>query len=118
MVLDGEESDFHRTLIDQLRAIQATGYVYLSEIWFADLAGDSPIMQDLQQGKVRVQDLHPDDRRDAAVLIAATKDGRVEAWRAFINDTLDENGDRLEREMEPWEELTGEPSGQIIVRGW
>ena len=96
-----------------LQGLGATGYVFVSEAWAARFAKDSPLVDRIFGGEIRVMDLPPDDREEIVQIMGCERNGKPFLVHAIIENTP--QGRRLrEFVKEEWERL----EGRMVVTEW
>lgn len=117
VVVEVPKAVFRDAAIHLLRKLRADAYVLVNEGWRSNVAKDSPIVQDLVDGKVTVSQLHPDDRDEVLLVTAVENGGDIVCWNAMIEvDWL--NDEECVRRLCPWERMGDIVTGRMVIERW
>ena len=104
---------FKKEIPDLLRKFKTTAYVFVAEGLGAVLDKDSPRLDELKSGKIRVSDLHPEDRHEAIFINAVEKGKKSISFSAIIN--YDQEG---KRHLGEWETMGEGAEGRLVLENW
>lgn len=109
----GDKDTFKPVMTAFLNMINASGYVQVVETWSARLTRDSPLVEKICSGEVKVSELPPDDRFEQ-ILITAVENGISHCeWVSTIRYRPDGG-----RYLDGWKMITGKTSGRMFLDRW
>jgi len=113
-LVDMDKDRFKEDVSVVLRLLDAYAYVFVNEAWVARLPKDSPTVQRVFNGEVKVSELPLDDRIEMLTVAAAENGKSYRMWSAKIRHTPEGK-----RYLGEWEEMRGIPvMGRLVLKEW